>query len=58
MTGQLTNAWVCPECGKLLCEDGFTSLERKIEVHQQKHEGDVEQRRAESEQSTVGGDQW
>lgn len=27
------NDWTCPDCGKLLCGDGFAPLERKIEVH-------------------------
>jgi len=31
-------SWTCPKCGKPLYEDGFTSLERKIEVHLKKHE--------------------
>jgi hypothetical protein len=31
--GDQDYCWTCPDCGKLLCEDGFTSLERKIEVH-------------------------
>ena len=29
--------WTCLECGELLCGDGFTLLERKIEVHHQMH---------------------
>ena len=29
------DGWICPNCGKLLCEDGFTTPERKIEVHRE-----------------------
>jgi len=29
--------WTCPKCGKVLYEDGFTSLERKIAVHIKQH---------------------
>jgi len=34
----LSNKWICPECGKPLCGDGFSTLEHKIEVHLKKHE--------------------
>jgi ribosomal protein L37AE/L43A len=33
--------WTCPECGKLLCEDGFTTLECKIKTHLAKHEEEL-----------------
>jgi len=28
--------WICPFCGKKLCEDGFTELEEKVKVHKSK----------------------
>jgi len=48
-------SWICPECKKLLCGDGFTAIERKIEAHLEGHRNGEEKETKRSAQCDTQG---